>query len=102
MRFFQQDAYITMDMLEKKCEIIRMKDAPENPDEFALVFTDAKNRKKQVYFENPPIEENNAIKDELESFADAIQSDRTPDVPLLQGTEALRVAMMVMENSGSY
>lgn len=98
VRFFQKDAYISVDMLEKKCEVVRMKNAPENPDDFAMIFKNSKGEFKQIYFEVPEVQENNAIKDELESFADAIQSDTTPMVPLVQGTEALRVAMMVIEN----
>lgn len=97
-RFFQRDAYISVDFLEKKSELVRMKDAPENPDEFAMILTNAEGVKKQIYFENPKVVANNAIKDELESFADAIQADTTPQVPLLEGTEALRVAMMTIEN----
>ena len=97
-RFFQRDAYISVDFLEKKCEVVRMKDVPESPDDFAMILTNAEGIKKQIYFENPTIENNNAILDELESFAEAIKADRTPGVPLKQGTEALRVAMMVIEN----
>lgn len=97
-RFFQRDAYISVDFLEKKCEVVKMKDAPDNPDDFAMVLTNAEGIKKQIYFENPKIEPNNAILDELESFAQAIKADRTPEVSLRQGTEALRVAMLVIEN----
>lgn len=97
-RFFQRDAYISVDFLEKKCEAVRMKNAPEELDDFAMILTNAEGIKKQIYFENPTVENNNAILDELESFAEAIKANRTPDVPLRQGTEALRVAMMVIEN----
>lgn len=97
-RFFQRDAYISVDFLEKKSELVRMKDAPKNPDDFAMILTNAEGVKKQIYFENPSVQPNNAIKDELESFADAIVADKTPEVPLVQGTEALRVAMLVIEN----
>lgn len=98
VRFFQKDAYISVDMLEKKSEVVRMKNAPETPDDFAMIFKNAKGEEKQIYFEYPNVEENNAIQDELESFADAITSDRTPAVPLVQGTDALRVAIMIIEN----
>ena len=40
-RFFQKDAYISVDFLEKKSEVVRMKDAPENPDEFAMILQNA-------------------------------------------------------------
>jgi len=97
-RFFQKDAYISIDFLEKKCEVVKMKDAPKNPDEFAMILTNAEGIKKQIYFDNPDIEPNNAILDELNTFAEAIRNDTLPIVPLGQGTEALRVAMLVIEN----
>lgn len=97
-RFFQRDAYISVDFLEKKCEAVRMKDAPEKLDDFAMVLTNAEGKQKQIYFENPKVESNNAILDELESFAEAIKADITPEVSLRQGTEALRVAMLIIEN----
>ena len=97
-RFFQKDAYISVDFLEKKSEVVKMKDAPENPDEFAMILQNAEGVKKQIYFENPDVEPNNAILDELETFADAIKNNTTPIVSLSQGTEALRVAQMIIEN----
>jgi len=97
-RFFQKDAYISVDFLEKKCEVVKMKDAPKNPDDFAMVLTNAEGVKKQIYFDNPQVAPNNAILDELDSFADAITNDITPEVSLTQGAEALRVAMMIIEN----
>lgn len=97
-RFFQRDAYISVDFLEKKCEVVKMKDAPEQPDDFAMILTNAEGIKKQIYFDNPEIDENNAILDELETFADAINNNTTPIVSLKQGTEALRVAMQIIEN----
>lgn len=97
-RFFQRDAYISVDFLEKQCEVVKMKDAPKDPDEYAMILTNAEGIKKQIYFENPNIEANNAILDELESFYEAIEADKTPEVSLKQGTEALRVAMLIIEN----
>ena len=95
-RFFQKDAYISVDFLTKKCEVVKMKDAPENPDDFAMILQNAEGIKKQIYFDNPSVEDNNAILEELETFADAIENDTTPIVSLEQGAEALRVAMMVI------
>ncbi len=96
-RFFQRDAYISVDFLEKKSEVVKMKDVPENPDEFAMILQNAEGVKKQIYFDNPDVIENNAILDELESFADAINNNTTPIVSLSQGTEALRVAHMIID-----
>jgi predicted dehydrogenase len=97
-RFFQRDAYISVDFLEKQCEVVKMKDAPKDPDDFAMILTNAEGVKKQIYFDNPEIDSNNAILDELDTFADAIVNNTTPVVTLQQGTNALKVAMQVIEN----
>jgi predicted dehydrogenase len=95
-RFFQRDAYISVDFLEKKCEVVKMKDAPENPGDFDMILQNAEGIKKQIYFDNPTVENNNAILDELETFADAINNNTKPIVTLHDGTEALRIATMVI------
>ena len=91
-RFFQRDAYISVDFLEKKVEVVRMKDAPEYPNEYDMILQNAEGEHKQIYFEYPEVQPSNAILDELETFADAIEHNATPVVTFLQGTEALRVA----------
>ena len=96
-RFFQKDAYISVDFLEKKCELVKMKDAPEQPGDFDMILQNAEGIKKQIYFDNPEITNNNAILDELETFADAINNNTTPVVTLHDGTEALRVATMIID-----
>ena len=96
-RFFQKDAYISVDFLTKKSEVVRMKDVPEKPDEFAMILQNAEGVKKQIYFDNPEVENNNAILDELETFADAIENNTEPIVSLHAGTEALRVAQMIID-----
>lgn len=95
-RFFQRDAYISVDFLDKKVEVVKMKDAPENPGDFDMILQNAEGVKKQIYFENPEVEPNNAILDELETFADAIENDTKPPVTLEAGTEALRVALKII------
>ncbi|WP_276167102.1 Gfo/Idh/MocA family protein [Zobellia alginiliquefaciens] len=95
-RFFQKDAYISVDFLEKKVEVVKMKDAPEKVGDFDMVLQNAEGEKKQIYFENPDVGTNNAILDELESFADAIANDSTPIVSLKQGTQALKVALQII------
>jgi predicted dehydrogenase len=95
-RFFQKDAYISVDFLEKKCEVVKMKDAPEIPGDFDMILQNAEGVKKQIYFDNPTIPSNNAILDELETFAHAINTNTTPIVTLHDGTEALRVATMII------
>ena len=95
-RFFQKDAYISVDFLEKKCEVVKMKDAPNNPGDFDMILQNAEGIKKQIYFDNPEVADNNAILDELETFADAINTNTKPIVTLYDGTEALRIATMII------
>ena len=95
-RFFQKDAYISVDFLEKKVEVVKMKDAPETPDDFAMILQNAEGVKKQIYFDNPEVPNNNAILDELNAFAKASNTKTTPIVSLAAGTEALRVAKMII------
>jgi len=95
-RFFQKDAYISVDFFEKKCEVVKMKDAPETPGEFDMVLQNAEGVKKQIYFDNPEVGSNNAILDELDAFAEAINNNTTPVVSLEQATNALKVALEVI------
>jgi len=96
-RFFQKDAYISVDFLEKKVEVVKMKDAPETPGAFDMILQNAEGVKKQIYFENPDVETNNAITDELETFAVAIENNTVPVVTLKQGTQALKVALQIID-----
>jgi len=94
-RFFQRDAYISVDFLEKKVEVIHMKDAPENPGEYDMILQNAEGDRKQIYFEHPEVLPTNAILNELETFADAIEHNTIPVVTFQQGTEALRLAKQI-------
>ena len=96
-RFFQKDAYISVDFLEKQVEVVKMKNAPENPGDFDMVLQNAEGIKKQIYFETPKISPNNAILEELESFSDAINNQTKPVVTLRDGTDALRVAYQIID-----
>lgn len=100
-RFFQRDAYISVDFLERKVEVVKMKDAPANPGEFDMILQNAEGDKKQIYFENPDIAVNNPILDELEQFAQAIEKGETPPVPIQQGARALDVALKVIQAFGT-
>jgi predicted dehydrogenase len=97
-RFFQKDAYVSVDFLDKKVEVIRLMNIKGEEDPFAVTI-DLGNGKgsKQIYFENPTILPTNAIKMELETFADSIISNTTPLVSIDDGYNALDVAYKVIE-----
>ncbi len=96
-RFFQKDAYVSVDFLEKKTEVVKMKDAPEQPGPFDMILVNAEGVSKQIYFEHPTPEANNAIQDELETFAQAITLGQKPIVDLVDGANALDVALQIIQ-----
>ena len=104
MRFFQRDAYISVDFLKKDVEIIRMKDVVgELKDPFAMVFDLGSGKgRKQIFIERPVSEPLNAIKAELESFYHAIVNNTLPPVTINDGYEALDVAYKVIEKIGNF
>ena len=95
-RFFQKNAYIAVDYLTQKVEVVKMKDAPEQADDLSILLTNAEGKKKQIYFENPSILEGNAIQDELEHFASCIHEKKKPTVSLQDGAAALEVAHKII------
>jgi predicted dehydrogenase len=74
-----------------------MQAAPETPSDFDMIIENAEGEKNQIVFEYPNIQPNNAILDELESFAQAIEENTPIEVSLNDGTEALKVALKIME-----
>jgi predicted dehydrogenase len=97
-RFFQRDAYISVDFLEKEVEVIRMNTIEGEPDPLAVTIEMAEGKGlKQIHFERPEILPTNAIKSELESFADAILNNKTPIVNVSHGLQALEVANRIIE-----
>ena len=53
---------------------------------------------KKIYFKKPQIKENNAILDELDSFAYSIKNNKTPKVDISDGHKALEVALNIISN----
>lgn len=96
-RFFQKNAYISVDFLAKKSEVVKLQEVDQsNP--FALII-DPENGKepKQLLFDNPEVPTSNALKEELKSFAHSIQSDTKPEVTIEDGYEAIHVAHQILE-----
>lgn len=96
-RFFQKDAYISVDFLDKKVDVIRMKDLKGEADPLSVTIDLGNRGSKEILFENPIILPTNAIKMELETFADSIISNSTPLVSIDDGYKALDVAYKIIE-----
>ncbi|NVN94702.1 MAG: Gfo/Idh/MocA family oxidoreductase [Bacteroidetes bacterium] len=98
-RFFQKDAYIAVDFLEKTTEIVRMKEVnPNDNDPFAMIIELGENKgSKQIFIEKPEILAVNAIKMELEAFYHSIINNTTPLVSIIDGYNALNVAYQIID-----
>lgn len=99
-RFFQRDAYISVDMLEKKTEIVRMHAMEGAVDPFAIVLDLGAKGKRAIAFDRPDVQPVNAIREELQAFAHAVRARTVPPVPLTDGLRALEVAHRVLEQLG--
>ncbi len=96
MRMFQKDSYIGIDFLEKKTEIIKLKQ-PEDVNVFAFDI-ETPNGKKTIAVANPSVHHNaNAIKLELEAFVDSIINNKPTVVSEIDGFLAMEVAHQILE-----
>ena len=97
-RFFQKDAYISVDFLTKELEVVRMEDVEGDPNPLDIVFDLGPGKPtKKIYFDKPELEELNAIKEELRTFHEAIVKDESPIVSIEDGYNALDVAQRILE-----
>ncbi|MBO9631903.1 MAG: Gfo/Idh/MocA family oxidoreductase [Chitinophagaceae bacterium] len=95
MRLFQKDAYIGVDFLNKKSEVIKLK-APHDVDAFSFDL-DTPHGKKTIAVLNPQVPEVNAIKKELEAFRDAIVNNTPTRVSEVDGYRAMDVAHQILQ-----
>lgn len=99
VRFFQKDAYISLDFLEKKAQIVRLfeKDGKEAIPDVPTLELETATGTKLISIEMPEIQETNAIKMELKSLAESIENDTSPKVPIEDGYRALKVAYDIIK-----
>ncbi len=95
MRLFQKDAYIGIDFLEKKTEVIKI-DAPGDKSVFTFDI-ETNYGKKTVAIANPIVPEVNAIKMELEAFKKAIINNTETPVTVIDGFRAMEVAHQILD-----
>ncbi len=94
MRLFQKDAYIGIDFLNKKTEIIKLK-TPKDLDAFSFDL-DTQHGKRTIAILNPVIPEVNAIKMELEKFRDAVVNNTPTIVSEVDGYRAMDIAHQIL------
>ena len=103
LRLFQSNAYITIDFLEKKSEIVRINDVKGKVDDpFALIMDMGEGKtKKQIFFEKPEVSQANAMIEELNSFYDSIVNNTTPVVTIDDGYQSLKLAFEIIDRMNS-
>ncbi len=99
IRLFQKDSYIGIDFLNKKTEVIKLKE-PQDSNVFAFDI-DTPSGKKTIAMANPTIPEVNAIKKELEEFKQAIDNNTSTIVSEMDGLMAMDVAHQILEKIGN-
>ncbi len=100
IRMFQKDAYISIDLLSHKTEVVKIKELDPDGEEgmFAMVIDQGAGKpKKQIYLENPAVVPNNAIRMELQEFANAILNNTPTIVTIEDGAKALETAAKIIE-----
>jgi predicted dehydrogenase len=95
MRLFQKDAYIGIDFLNKKTEIIRQKTAQDH-DVFVFDI-ETPTGKKTIALANPQVPEVNAIRMELERFCEAILHNTPTLVSAVDGFRAMDIAHKILQ-----
>ncbi len=99
IRLFQKDAYIGIDFLDKKTEVIRL-NQPDDKNDFSFDI-ETNHGVKTIGISNPLIKQTNAIKMELEAFINAIINNHETPVTIIDGFRALDVAHQILEKINS-
>ena len=101
IRIFQKDAYIGIDFLNKKSEIIKLKDQETDDTNVFTFDIDTLNGKKSIAISNPQVPDINAIKKELEEFKNAIEKNTRTIVSEIDGLMAMDVAHQILQKIGN-
>ncbi|MBL7751385.1 MAG: gfo/Idh/MocA family oxidoreductase, partial [Chitinophagaceae bacterium] len=99
MRLFQKDAYIGIDFLEKKSEVIKLKEAKDANVFTFDIATPTGNR--TIAIANPPVPNINAIRQELVEFKSAIEQNTKTIVSEIDGLMAMDVAHQILQKIGN-
>jgi|TARA_B100001093_G_scaffold57801_1_gene48918 predicted dehydrogenase len=95
-RIFQDNAYISINFLEKDFQVVKIRDKDTNDNENSLVIKNNLGQEKVIFFENPEINEINSIEAELKDFFNSIKNKSKSKVSLNDGLMALEVAEEIM------
>jgi predicted dehydrogenase len=97
LRLFQRDAYIGIDFLEKKTEVVRLGDDTGTHGPLDIPVDLGNGIHKLITMDMPEVHPNNAIRMELSEFADAIRYDKPVRVSVYDGYQAMDVAHQIIK-----
>ena len=102
VRFFQQDAYISLDFLDKNAQIIRLFDKKDvsNTEGGNMMELETARGTKMIEIQMPEPMNVNAIQMELETFAESIRENKPIKVTIEDGYRALKVAHRIIKEIG--
>ena len=95
-RIFQEDAYISINFLEKEFQVVKIRDKYECEAENSLIVKNNLGEEKVIFFENPKVQSINSIEAELNDFYESIKFNSDSKVSLNDGIKALEVAEEIM------
>jgi hypothetical protein len=95
-RLFQRDAYIGIDFLEKKTEIIRMKEDGTVSGMMDFPIEVGNGDKKIISVQMPTVQPINSIKAELSEFAQSVINNTPVKVSVVDGYLAMDVAHQIL------
>jgi predicted dehydrogenase len=97
MRLFQRDAYIGIDFLDKKAEVVRLREQGEQKGVMDFPIELGNGDRKVISVQMPEVGSINAIRMELAEFADAVLNDKPVRVSVYDGYQAMDVAHQILK-----
>ncbi len=95
-RFFQKNAYVSVDFLNRSHEFIRL-DSNKIPKDKALISNSNFQPNESVMIQTESSSKVNPIEEELKSFVNSIESNNNPIVDLKSAQMALQLTTDIME-----
>ena len=95
-RIFQEDAYISINFLEKEFQVVKIRDKHKAEAESSLIVKNNLGEEKVIFFENPEVKSINSIEAELNDFYGSIKFKSDSKVSLNDGIKALEIAEEIM------
>lgn len=98
MKIFQQDLYITVDLLMSLTEVYRAVDNNKNNSKTIMSAPlESNGRNRQILYEKPSIIKQDALKMELTNFVNSIKGVEKPIVDGKAGRNALELAIKIQD-----